>query len=173
MTRPVESKRLRDLIRLLGGLQKLHGQLRSLVEVKIDAMKRADIAAMGELSRQEQTLAERLATYEESRRRLMEAMGEELGLSSQAARAITVSQLASRLSQPQRSLLRDAAGKLREVASQVAQANRVAGVVSREILNHLKFVFASVRPKEGQPVGYCGDGAPVGSGKMQIFETVA
>lgn len=173
MTQRVESKRLKDLIRLFGGMQKLQEQLRGLIAAKVDAMKRADITAVGEWCRQEQVLAKQLAEREVARRRIMDAMRKELGLPDKDARAVTVSQLASRMSESQRSILQDAADRLRKVALQVVQANRVAGIVSREILNHLKLVFASVKPKEGQPIGYSGDGAPVGSGKMQILETVA
>ncbi len=173
MTRRVESKRLKDLIKLFAGMQKLQEQLRGLIAAKVDAMKRADISAVGDWCRQEQVLAKQLAEREVARRRIMDAMRKELGLPDRDARAVTVSQLASRMSESQRSTLQDAADRLRKVALQVVQANRVVGIVSREILNHLKWVFASVKPKEDQPLGYSGDGAPMGSGKMQIFETVA
>lgn len=172
MGQSLQSKRLRNLIRLLGGLQELHEKLRSLVEAKMDAMKRADVAAMSEVARDEKATAKRLAECEVSRRRLMEAMGKELGLTPQQGQALTVSQLASRLSESDRSILHDAAEKLREVASRLAQVNRVVGVLSREILNHLKWVFASVKPAGQQPVGYSGTGALVGTDKRRIFETV-
>ncbi len=172
MGQSLQSKQMGNLIKLLGGLQELHEKLRSLVEAKIDAMKRADIAAMGDVTRREQAATKRLVECHASRRRLMEAVGRELGLAPRNAQAITVSQLASRLAEPESSILRDAAGKLGEVASRLAQANRVAGVLSREILNHLKWVFASVKPAGRQPVGYSGTGALVGNDKRRIFDTV-
>jgi hypothetical protein len=83
-----------------------------------------------------------------------------------------VSQLAEHLPEAQREGLLNIAGKLRGVVSRLAQANRVAGVVSREIVNHLRWVFASVRPAGGQPVAYAGDGALVGPSEARIFEAV-
>ena len=172
MRRHVEPKYLRDLLRLLDGLQRLHGQLLTLIRSKIDAMRRAEISAMRELSEQEQTLARRLEEREGLRRQLMDAIGEQLGLPPRAARALSVSQLASRLPEGQRADLLDTAGKLREAVAKVAQANRVAGAISREILTHLKWVFASVRPADVRPVGYSGDGEAVGTLDARIFETV-
>ncbi len=172
MTRGVVPKRLRDLVKLLGSLQRLQGQLLILIQSKIDAMKRADIPAMRDLNDQEQTVVKQLQERDGFRRQLMDAIGEELGLPPRSARALSVSQLASRLPEPARTNLLDAAGRLRGAVSQVAQANRVAGAVSREILNHLKWVFASVRPAEGKPVGYSGQGVPVGPCDTRILETV-
>lgn len=172
MTRGMVPKRLRDLVKLLGSLQRLQGQLLILIQSKIDAMKRADIPAMRDLNDQEQTVVKQLQERDGFRRQLMDAIGEELGLPSRSARALSVSQLASRLPEPARTNLLDAAGRLHRAVSQVAQTNRVAGAVSREILNHLKWVFASVRPAEEKPVGYSGQGVPVGPCDTRILETV-
>ena len=172
MTRSVAPKRLRDLVRLLGSLQRLQGQLLTLVQSKIDAMKRADFSAMRDLNDQEQAVVKRLQEREGFRRQLADAIGEEVGLPPRSARALPVSQLAARLPEPERTDLLDAAGKLRRAVSRVVQANRVAGAVSREILNHLKWVFASVRPGEEKPVGYSGQGVAVGPCETRILETV-
>ncbi len=45
-------------------------------------------------------------------------------------------------------------------------------VVSRKILNHLKWVFASVRPGDGKLLGYSGDGAVVAPVNRRIFDAV-
>ena len=135
-------------------------------------MKRADVPVLGVLSQQEQSLAGRLQTHEGLRRQLMDAMGEEMGLPATAARAMTVSQLATRLPELPRKRLLDVAKGLRDVVARVAQANRIAGAVSREILSHLTWVFSSVRPKDNRPVGYSGAGVMVGPREMRIFETV-
>ncbi|MGB2986517.1 MAG: flagellar protein FlgN [Phycisphaerae bacterium] len=172
MTKAIEPKRLQDLLRLFSSLRKLQEHLLALVQSKIDAMRRADIPAMRELDERERAIAKRLHQREGLRRQLMDAIGEEMGLPPQTARALTVSQLASRLPGPQRPGLLNAAEKLREAASKATQVNRVAGVISREILNHLKWVFASVKPADGEPVGYAGDGALVAPAETRIFETV-
>ena len=172
MTKSLEPKRLKDLLKLLGGVQKLQEQLLELVQAKMDAMRRADISGMRELNERERALAIRLQQREGLRCQLMDQIGNELGLPPGTARAIPVSQVASRLPEPGRGRLLDAAKRLRQVVAQVARGNRMAGVISREILNHLRWVFASVTPKEEKPVGYAVDGMLVGSSKVRIFETV-
>lgn len=167
-----EPKRLKDLIRLLGGLQRMHEQLLKLVRDKIDAMRRADIAALRTLSQQEQSLAGRLQAREGLRRQLMDTIGKDMGLSASTARAMPVSQIASRVPEASRDRLLDVARGLRDVIAQVAQANRVAGAISREILGHLTWVFSSVRPAGEKAVVYSGRGGTVGPAETRIFETV-
>jgi len=167
-----EPKGLKDLIRLLGGLQRMHEQLLELIRDKMDAIRRADIAALRRLAQQEQTVAGRLQAREGLRRQLMDMIGRDMGLSTSAARAMTVSQIASRVPQASRDGLLDVARGLRDVIARVAQANRVAGAVSREILGHLAWVFSSVRPVGEKAVGYSGRGGTVGPAGTRIFETV-
>ncbi len=172
MKRTNETERAKDLVRLLGGLGELHGQLVKVVRNKIDAMKRADRPAMRELAQQEHALTTKIQEREGLRRQITDLVGEQVGLSPGEGRSLTMSQLASRLSHSLRCELLDAGGELRETVSKLARANRVAGVVSRDILNHLKWVFASVRSEDEQPAGYSGDGALVSHAGTRIFETV-
>jgi hypothetical protein len=102
----------------------------------------------------------------------MDTIGKDMGLSASTARAMPVSQIASRVPKASRDRLLDVARGLRDVIAQVAQANRVAGAVSREILGHLTWVFSSVRPAGDKAVVYSGRGATVGSAETRIFETV-
>ncbi len=172
MTTTPEPKRLKELIRLLGGLQNMYEQLLRVVGDKIDAMRRADIPALRTLSQQEQSLAGRLQAREGLRRQMMDAVGKEMGLPAATARAMPVSQIASRLPELPRERLLHVAKRLRDVAARTAQANRIAGAVSREILSHLTWVFSSVRAKDGKTVGYSGVGAAVGPRETRIFEAV-
>ena len=172
MKSEIDPKRLKDLVALFDGLHKLHEQLLTLIRSKVDAMKRADVPAMQSLSEQEQLLARRVEQREGLRRQLMDKIGEQCGLSSRAARALSVSQFAGRLRDPQRTTLQQAAQKLREIIAKVAQANRVAGTISREVLTHLEWVFASVRPASDQPLVYSIDGRPPVEHDARIFETV-
>ncbi len=172
MTTTVTAKRFRDLLRLFDALAELNERLFVLLGSKIDAMKRADLAAMRGCGEGERELVEQLQQREGLRRQLMDAIGEELGLSSRAARLLTVTQLASRISEPQRAALLKAADLVRKAVLKVAQANRVVGTVSREVLNHLKWVFASVRPRDEKPAGYAGDGVLVTSSGAAMFEMV-
>lgn len=172
MKQEVDPKRLRDLVTLLNGLHRLHEQLLALVRSKIDAMRRADIPAMQDMSEQEQALTKRVDQHEGLRRQLMDKIGEQCGLPSRTARALSVSQLSSRLRDPERTALQQSAQQLRNIVAKVAQANRVAGAISREVLTHLQWVFASVRPADGRPLAYSGSGEPVAATDARILETV-
>lgn len=172
MTTLPEPKRLKDLIKLLHVLRGLQEELLTVVQGRIDAMKRADIAGLSTLGGRELAIVKRIQEREGLRRQLMDAIGDELGLPSGTARTMTISQLAARVSPDAHDALRKAADDLRDVAMRTAQSNRIAGVVAREILLHMKWVFAAVRPKDAPPVGYAGDGALVGRSDSRIFETV-
>lgn len=167
----MEPTRLRDLIRLFDVLRDLHGQLLALIQFKMDAMKRADLPAVNELNQREQAMVRRLEEREGLRRQLMDSIGAELGLPPRAARVLTVSQLAARLTEPARRSLLDSANELRSVAVKVARLNRVAGAFTREVTTHLKWVFAAVRPKEDSPSGYTGTGVAAAA-DLRLFEAV-
>lgn len=174
MTKPrvSEGARIRDLITLLTRLSDLYDELFALVDEKIAAMRRADLDAMRACGDKEQLLARTLHERQGLRIQLMEALGKELGLPPAVARAITVSQLATHIPAPQRKVLTDAADRLRATIAKVAQANRVAGVISRELVNHLRWVFAAVRPQDDRPVDYGDAGVLVSRPATYLFEAV-
>jgi len=172
MTDMPESKRVRDLQRLLEQLRSLYEELFSLVESKIAAMKRADVTAMTDCAAREIALVERLHERESFRGQLMDALGAELGLPARMGRTMTISQLADRVCEPQQEALLGAAEKLRVVLMKVTQAHRVAGAVSLELLNHLRWVLAAVKPRGGQANLYTGAGAFVPCWDSALLETV-
>ncbi len=172
MTYLTDCKRIKDLVRLFGSLERLQDRLLTLIQSKIDAMRRADIAAMRELGDQEREVVMRLHERDGLRCQLMEEIGRQLRLPPRAARALPVSQLAARLPKSEQGPLLGAAGSLAAAATKVAQVNRVAGAVSRDLLHHLNWVFASVRPRDAAPIGYAGNGALVSPGNQRIFETI-
>ncbi len=117
-------------------------------------------------------MAKKLQSHEGVRRRILDRIGEDLGMQPGAARALTLSQLASRVGHPHRETLLAAGQALRGLATQVAQANRVAGVVAREVINHLSWVFMSVRPEGAGRVGYTHGDAAAPVADSRIFEAV-
>ncbi len=172
MTAIAESKRVRDLQRLLEQLRALHEELFTLVDAKIAGMRRADVPALTECSAREIALIQRLTERESFRGQLMDAIGSEVGLPPRACRAMSVSQLAERLEGPQRDALQAAADQLRRVVMKVTQANRVCGAVSLELVHHLRWVMAAVRPRDEKPNGYAGNGTLVGSDRAAFLELV-
>jgi len=172
MVRIVEPRRIDDLITLLDGLCELQEKLIELIRVKMDAMRRADVAKLRTLHDEERALAKRLQARETLRRDLMMGIGEELGFSKNRARNMTVSQVVAHLSEITGGRLVDVATRLRHTACKTAKANRVAGAVARETINHLRWVFAAIRPEDDTPVGYSGQGAVTGPQQTRIFETL-
>ena len=172
MKKPIETKRFRELLGLLSELQKLHENLFTTCQAKLEALKKADVKAMGELSGPEQDIARRIHQREGLRRQLMDAIGKSLGLPPRTARQLPLSQLASRADRPQAAALTEAAGKLREVVLRVAQLNRVIGAVSGGVLGHLGQVLASVGVAGENATGYRVDGKAVAGVPPQIFEAV-
>ena len=172
MKKTIAPNRFGDLLKLFGGLEALHDRLLTLIRAKIEAMKQADVVRISELTGQEQEVAQRIHEREGFRRQLMDAIGEQMGLPPRAARALSVTQLAARIPDPQHSALVSAADGLRARVTRVAAANRVAGTVAREIVNHLKWVFAAVRPAGDGTEGYSGKGVLLPVAETRVFDTV-
>jgi hypothetical protein len=164
-----EPKRLRDLVRLLDAMRALYAELVGLAKVRLDAMRCADLALMAQLDEREAAATRRLQEREGLRKQLMDAIGEELGVRS--GRTMTVSDLASRFAAQPGSVLHLAADSLRSVVAELAQLNRVVGLAAREVVHHMSWVFAAVRPKAPVAGGYAAGGSPVGE-TGRIFEFV-
>jgi len=167
-----EPRQLPELIRLLETQTGLHEQLLDAIRDKLTAMKRADIVGVRAATTREQDLVATIQAREGLRRQLMDAIGRELSLTSRAARGLSVSQLMKLIPDASGRRLRAKADQLAQVMHRVAQSNRVAGAACREIVNHMKWVFAAVRPAADAPVGYAGDGALVGPTSTKIFEAI-
>lgn len=167
-----KSPRIADLTRLLDTLRIQQQQLLDCIESKLDAVRRADVPAMQRLHRLEARLVKQLRECEGLRRQMMDAIGRALGWPVGAGRTLHVSKLASRAQGPDRAPLLDAAKALRDVVFRVQRANRVVGAVSRNLVDHLGAVFASVAPKADEPTGYSGSGAVVRHTGTLVFEAV-
>jgi hypothetical protein len=117
-------------------------------------------------------LPQRIRERDGLRCQLMDGVGEQLGLPPRTARSTRLSQLALRMPDSDRTVVMNAAGRLRSVVTRVAQANRIAGAASRELLNHLHWVFAAVKPRDGQPSAYSGAGAMVAASGTYFVDAV-
>lgn len=172
MKKTMEPAHLKDLISLFRVLDGLQERLLILIREKLQAMRSSDMALLQSLSLREQKLIESIQEREGLRQQIMDCIGRELGLAARAGRTMTVSQLSTYLPERSALLLENAASELRTVVAKVAQANRVAGATSREIVNHLSWVFASVRATHDSPVCYSGDGGAVGVVGARLLDAV-
>ena len=163
---------MNDLIRLLEQTRDIYEQLLQTIHTKIDAMRHADMNEMREQTLQEHALAKLLHEREGLRCQIMELIGIELQMSASQSRAMTMSDLSKAVSKSDAKRLMEISDTLRDTVTRVAQANRVAGTTTREILNHLKWVMDSVKPKDDKPISYTGDGTIAQSHDMKLFEVV-
>ena len=172
MTRPSGSKHVKDLVKLLHQLERLHDQLAVAVRSKLDAMRAADLTSLHAGGRKEQELVKRIHEREGLRRQIMDAIGDHLGMAPRTARLMTVSQLVERIPPEQGRPVGQAADALRNAVAAVARTNAIAGVVAKELVNHLRRVWAAVRPAGGDPVGYTDAGIPALGSSHRIFEAL-
>lgn len=164
--------RLRDLVRLLDDLHRLHGELLTVVEDKVRAMKRADRAALNHLIDRESILIEAVRERDGCRRQLMDAIGRELGLTASTARKMTASQLASQVDARHGEKILSAARNLRGIAARLSRANQVAGMLSREMVAHFQQVYESIRRCAHEPIGYGHDGGLVAGLEHKLVDAV-
>lgn len=136
-----------ELVTLMGGLEGLYGELTQLLESKVNAMRRADVEGMSQLGAKEIALTQRMRDRDALRKQVLERIGKSIGLNSARSRTLTVSQLTAHLDEPKRATLMEAAKRLRTAVFRAARVGRLAGAVARDVLEHMRWVFASVRPK--------------------------
>ena len=165
-------RRIEDLIKLLNRLSTLHEDLLGTIRRKIDAMKRADIDDMRAFGEKEQSIVVKISEREGLRRQLMDLIARDLKLPARSARAVSLKQLIARIPTRCQSTLSEAGDRLRRCMTRVAAANRVAGEIARQIVTHLKWVFGSVRPDEGEPVGYSRTGMSVSNTETLLLDAM-
>ncbi len=165
-------KRIDDLIRLIKEMNTLHRELAAVVEVKLAAMKKADMDGMRVQASREHDLVGRISEREGFRRQIMEAIGGAMGITAKTARVMTVSQLAKRVGGKDGPVLLRVASELKESMARVARINRLAGAISLNVLGHLQAVFGAVASCGTKQVGYSGSGKMVNVRDRRLIETV-
>jgi hypothetical protein len=145
---------LTGLLTLLDRLERMHRDLLEVIRDKIERMRASDLDGMRDCIAREATLVQAITEQEGLRRQLMVSMGQEMGIAPHQARAMHVRELARRIDPSRREPLLAAAERLRGTVARVAEANRVAGLIAREILRHFRHVFAAMTCLESGPGGY-------------------
>jgi len=171
MSPPDSCDSISSLLESLNGLMTLHHELTQVVHEKVRRMRRADVDALRQSAAEEQTLVARIAEAEGVRRQLMEKAGRSLGMSAARARAMTVRQLAERLPEPIRGKLFAMAQSLQRTMSELTRANRIAGMASGRVLQHLGNVLTA---PEGNARGetYASENSGSACEKRRLFEAV-
>lgn len=173
MTSSHGNPRIRDLASLLEGLRALYEQLSELTTARMTALRKADLAALGECEEKQGSLTRRIEERLGLRRQMMERLGPELGVGARDARAMSLSNLLARVPHEERGRLANIADALRKAVFNVAQANRRLGAASRELLHHVQWVLSSVRPKDESPDAYSRSGTRQTAGGACLVEATA
>jgi len=102
----------------------------------------------------------------------MTMIDKDTGVPASGSTSLTVSELIARIDRTWGMRIQVKARSLREVMMQLIQANRVAAIITREILAHLQHVFGSIGSSMCQPVGYGASGSMVTDVEHAIFDAV-
>lgn len=158
------------LARLLDQLIARHEALHTVIADKLEAMRRSDVPAMLEASAREAAVADEILKLDQQRA----AVATDLAARMQWPASVTVRirALAARLEPAAAKRLIDRADVLREKMLSVARANRVVELVCKQMLRHMKAVFADlVQPDEANKT-YSAGGAVDRPAGPQVFNTV-
>lgn len=163
----------RDLVRLLGDLSSLHGELAMHMRNKLEAIKHADAPRIQSITARETVLAQRAAEREGLRRQITARIVHLLGASGQGAdgEPITLTRLAERLPEPRRSQLLVAAAGLREKLNEIGRMQATLSLVTQHMLEHLNEVLKVMCAGVGGEV-YSRSGRRQNAGTATVFEAV-
>jgi hypothetical protein len=158
------------LIELLGDLLALQDELGVVLRSKLDAMKRADTAAMQSASARESLLASRIAALDRRRHETLARTCAALCLPNDAAATLTV--IAERLPPTDRERLLGLSAVLRQKIVTVAETHRVITIVSAEMLAHYRSVFSAITRAAGDQPTYTRGGRTAGASSLCVLDAV-
>lgn len=161
-----------NLVTLMGDLKKLHDEMLSVIQQKLNAMRRADTDALNSCVARERFLAERVQKQEGLRRQLVQILWKELGLPSEQSSGLGLRDLAERLPEPRRGQLLVLGEELRELIGKIDNANKVVALVTGEMLKHFRHVHSAMA-RSGPSTGrYAANGQIAVERPTQVFDAV-
>lgn len=162
-----------ELIGILEHLSGLQDRLLSAIDAKLEAMRRADVAAMTASSRREAELAAEAATLDQRRCLIAVDLSRALGLPiPPRAENVSLRILCGRLGGEAGARLTHAGNVLREKMLKVAESNRVVELVCREMLAHFKAVFSAFTRDDEAPRNYSPKGSIESRGQIAVLDAV-
>lgn len=163
----------RDLVRLLGDLSNLHGELAMHMRGKLEAIKQADAPRIQSITARETVLAQRVAEREGLRKQITGRILKSLKAPEQGpeGQSITLTQLAERFGEPRRSQLLVAAAGLREKVTEISRMQATMSQITQHMLEHLGAVLKVMCAGVGGEV-YSRTGRRQNAGTATVFEAV-
>ncbi|HKQ47455.1 MAG TPA: flagellar export chaperone FlgN [Phycisphaerae bacterium] len=167
MSTAIAIKPVDRLATLLEELAAKQESLHRVIRGKLEAMRRADVEGMIAASHREGELANEVTLLDAQRREVAAEVCAEIGIPAlERNRPASLRRIAARLGEAERLRIVKLADLLRERMLQVAEANRVVELVSREMLAFFKAVFTAIVRDDAAPRVYsaCGAmGTPAGA----------
>ncbi len=162
-----------ELAGLLDRLIGLQNELHAVIDEKLDAMRRSHADDMMAAAQREGKICSRISTLDERRREIVTALCKCTGLVVPAGvQQVSLRTLAVALDEAERKALLEAGQTLREKMLQVAEANRVVELVSREMLSHFKELFtAFTQDDDSRPTYSRGGSLEAGEG-VKVLDAV-
>jgi hypothetical protein len=131
-----------ELVRLLGDLSGIYGELGMHMRNKVEAIKRADADQIQSITAREFLLADRAAEREGLRRQITQRILAGLGRAHGRYASLKLPVLAEWLAEPRRSQLLVAAAGLRERLEEIDRMRVTTTLITQEMLKHLGEVLS-------------------------------
>lgn len=158
------------LVTLLGDLAALQEELAVVLDAKLAAMRRADVAAMHSASAREGHLMGQAARLDAARHATVARVAAALGLPR--GEPVTLTAVAARVDGAPRAALHVAGARLRDAMLRVAERNRVVSMVSGEMLAHFRSVFAAMARRPESPAEYTPRGGAAHGAECMALDAV-
>ncbi len=170
--RRVIESRSAELVVLMGELKRLHDDLLSVIQQKLNAIRRADTEGISSCLARERFLVDRIRQQEGLRQQLVQIISKEMGSGATQPGAMSLSDLALQLAEPRRGQLLALRAGLRETLLEIDRRNKVAVLVTAEMLKHFRQVCAAMA-KVGRSGGTYSPAGQLDSGQLpSVFEAV-
>jgi len=165
-------RRVEQLETVLGELRRLHDELSLVVRNKLESIRKADTDAIRSATTREEFLIGRIREQDGMRKQLLELIGKALDVPAPRARVMTIREVAAHVTEPARSRLLALAAALRERVRETAEGNRVAAVVSHEMLRHFRQVYEVMARVDDSPAVYSRTGRAERRCGTNVFDAV-
>lgn len=170
--RRVVESRSGELIVLLGELKALHEELLEVIQQKLAAIRRADTDGLNSCLARERFLSDRILQRDGLRQQLVQLIGKALEIDPDRVRHMSLSELAEELSEPVRGQLLGLSADMRQTLLAIDSANKVAALVTDEMLKHFRQVYAVMAQSEESAGTYTARGRRTDDRPVQVFEAV-
>lgn len=154
---PVEDD-ARELVETLEDIERHLSALLQISERKLEAMRRADVHALGQCALDEERELQRLLRHDGRRETVLARLAQALRVFGPAPARLSA--IAARLSPPYSTQILAKSTVLRDRAKKLEEKSRLAAAVAQSVQSHIRSVFAEIAKANQESVGYGRHGQP-------------